>query len=181
MRHCYLTVLFVILICHWPIAANGLLKGATQVDELRAYYLMIEQNMWRIVDSGNDPEHALNQIFIGHSIFINDNISRMSHSLSDFQLLDSVYEWKVLETNIITLDNLFEALRLLLKEKVQRLDELQATDFADTVFKDNHYPVNGTLEMIENIMVKQGMYYKAMLVGIRLGNLHSIVVFEWQR
>lgn len=165
MRLWHLIVPTMMLMCRWPIEVNGLLKGATQVDELRAYYLMIEQNMWAIAQSGNDHSHVLDQIFEGHRIFVDDNITLVPNTLHDFKLLETVYEWKLLETDIITLDNLFEALRLLLRENLQRLDELQATDFADTVFKDTHYPVNGTLEKIDNIMIKQGMYYKAMLVG----------------
>lgn len=177
MRLWHLIVPTMMLMCRWPIEVNGLLKGATQVDELRAYYLMIEQNMWAIAQSGNDHSHVLDQIFEGHRIFVDDNITLVPNTLHDFKLLETVYEWKLLETDIITLDNLFEALRLLLRENLQRLDELQATDFADTVFKDTHYPVNGTLEKIDNIMIKQGMYYKAMLVGTPMWSTNCEYIF----
>lgn len=163
-RKIVLTVFTVILACGlWP-TSTALLKGATKLDELRAYYLLIEQNMWRIAETETDQNHALQQLFEGHRVFIDENLSKV-YTESDFKILNTVYEWKLLETDIITMNKLFEAFRFLLQQNHEHFDELAATDFADTVFKDEHWPVNGTLETIFNIMIKQGMYYKAMLVG----------------
>lgn len=159
-----LAVIFVFGICLMPSNVNGLLNGATKMDVLRAYYLMIEQNMWRLIETENDKNHAVQQIFEGHRVFVDENITKI-YTENDFDILNTVYEWKLLETNIIAVNKLFEAFRFLLQQSHEHFDELAATDFADTVFKDDHFPVNETLNMIENIMVKQGMYYKAMLVG----------------
>lgn len=159
-----LAVIVICAVCLMPSHVNGLLNGATKMDELRAYYLMIEQNMWRLIETENDRNHGLQQIFEGHRIFVDDNITKV-YTENDFKILNTVYEWKLLETDIITVNKLFEAFRFLLQQNHEHFDELAATDFADTVFKDEHWPVNETLNMIENIMVKQGMYYKAMLVG----------------
>lgn len=159
-----LTALTVILACGlWP-TSNALLKGVTKLDELRAYYLLIEQNMWRIAQTETDQNHALQQLFEGHRVFIDENLSKI-YTESDFKILNMVYEWKLLETDIITMNKLFEAFRFLLQQNHEHFDELAATDFADTVFKDEHWPVNATLDTIYNIMIQQGMYYKAMLVG----------------
>lgn len=159
-----LTTLSVILLCGFCATANGLLRGATKIDELRAFYLRIEQNMWEIVEKETDQSHTVKQLFEGHRVFIDENMAKV-YSENDFHVLDAVYEWKLLENDLVALNNLFEAFRFLLQQNHEHLDQLAARDFTDTVLKDTHWPVNETFEKIDNIMVKQGMYYKAMLVG----------------
>ncbi|XP_059609555.1 uncharacterized protein LOC132256957 isoform X2 [Phlebotomus argentipes] len=149
---------------------NGVLagKGATVIDTLRDYYLSIEDHSWKIVNRGagiHHPDKILKPVYKMHKIFAIDNIT---HDMEDYELttLDRIYEWKLLETDLMTVNNLFEVFRQELEKPLQNMDhfdELSAIDFTDTVFEDKHWPIPETFDKIENIMVNQGLYYKAMV------------------
>lgn len=144
-------------------------RGITAIDVTRDKYFDLELNLWNTLDNVNQLD-GLKQIFQQHRTFADEYFSDKvtpgnSGGGNEFIVLDTFYEWKVLEKDLITLNNLFEAFRMPLQEYVNEFNELALHDLTETVLNDEYFPVAKTMDQIENIMVKQGLYYKAMLVG----------------
>lgn len=160
-------ILWLTLTCY--VGAHG---QGIQIDAVRANYAALEENSWSVIENGIDHAQSLKQIMKNYRQFVQDELISQQ-SVNDFIVFDKIYEWKILQQSLITLNNLFEAYRLMLSQNVEDLDNLALNDFAETVLFDKDWPVNQTLDEIENIMVKQGLYYKAMLVSGR-GDLFRI-------
>lgn len=139
----------------------------TSIDVSRARYLELEQNLWNTLRYTNQL-NGLNTTFSEHRKFVADYIDPIAQLIKSDGLitLNQIYEWNYLQQDLLVLNNLFEALRVPLDKYVNDFDELALNDFTDTILNDERFPVKGTLEQIENIMVKQALYYRAMLVCI---------------
>lgn len=157
----YNKFLWLALTCY--VSVQGQINGI-QTDVARNEYLTMEENSWSVIENGIDHVQSLKQIIKLYRQFIEDKLTSQL-SVNDFIMFDKIYEWKVLQQNLITLNSLFEAYRLMLSQYVEEFDNLALNDFAETVLFDKDWPVNQTLDQIENIMVKQGLYYKATLVS----------------
>lgn len=169
----YLLFLFVavIFVCDFVPVTNALLKGATFIDDTRARYIELEKESWNIVENGVDQNAILKQIFTNHNLFI-DNFLTNSLQENQFLVLESLYEWKTLEaTALWPTDRLFDQFKSLLNKSDEFFDKLANEDFADTVLNDRT-SVKESLEQIENIMIKQSVYYKAGSVG----TIYSIIM-----
>lgn len=141
--------------------------GATSIDVSRARYLEIETNLWTTLGYTNQL-NGLKETFREHRKFVTEYVDPIMQFISNdgFIALNPIYEWNYLQQDLLVLNNLFEALRVPLDKYVDDFDELALNDFTDTILHDERFPVNGTLDQIENIMVKQALYYRAMLVCI---------------
>lgn len=155
-------ILWLALTCYVSVQGQGI-----QIDAVRSEYIALEENSWSVIENGIDHAQSLKQIMKNYREFIEDQLTS-AQSVNDFITFDKIYEWKLLQQNLITLNNLFEAYRLMLSQYVEEFDNLALNDFAETVLFDKDWPVNQTLDQIENIMVKQGLYYKATLVSNEL-------------
>lgn len=161
----FLSIVLVILFENvWALKQ----KGASSIDFTRHNYLQLENTSWSVVENDINQKNVLNSIFDIHRAFV-DKYLRQDFYGNEFIILEPIYEWKVLEKDLLSLNSLFDTFRQLLGQYVDsNYDERAISDFAETVLTDKHWPVNETLDQIENIMVKQGLYYKALLVGIFL-------------
>ncbi|GAB0095757.1 uncharacterized protein DMENIID0001_111780 [Sergentomyia squamirostris] len=166
MKYTLVIVIFALIARSASVVEAG--RGATVIDTLRDYYLSLEEQAWKIVSRGSSnihPDRILQPVYKLYRMFALKNITK---DLEDYELvaLDRIYEWKILERDLMSVNNLFEVFRQELEkplQNVENFDELSALDFADTVFKDKHWPIPETFDQIENIMVNQGLYYKAMV------------------
>lgn len=156
-------ILWLAVTCYASV--QGQITSDIQIDAIRSEYLTLEENSWSVVENGIDHTQALQQIFKNYREFVQDKL-KSPQSVNDFLIFERIYEWKELQQNLITLNNLFEAYRLMLSQYVDVFDNLALNDFAETVLFDKDWPVNQTLDQIENIMVRQGLYYKATLVSL---------------
>lgn len=152
-------ILWLALTCHVCVQGQGIV-----VDVDRSDYIALEENSWSVIENGVDHTESLKQIMRNYRQFVEDHMTS-EQSVNDFIAFDKIYEWKLLQQSLMTLNNLFEACRLMLSQYVEEFDNLALNDFAETVLFDKDWPVNQTLDEIENIMVKQGLYYKATLVS----------------
>lgn len=155
----YNKILWLALTCYVSVQGQGI-----QVDVVRSDYIALEENSWSIIENGIDHAQSLKQIMKNYREFVEENLNS-PQSVNDFISFEKIFEWKVLQQSLITLNNLFEAYRLILSQYVEEFDNLALNDFAETVLFDKDWPVNQTLDEIENIMVKQGLYYKTTLVS----------------
>lgn len=159
MNYFYNKILWLTLTCYVSVHGQGI-----QIDAVRSEYIGLEENSWSIIENGIDHTQSLSQIIKNYHKFVEDQL-KSPQSVNDFITLDKIYEWKILQANLMTLNNLFEAYRLILSKSLDEYDNLALTDLAEAVLTDKDWPVNETLDEIENIMVKQGLYYKATLVS----------------
>lgn len=149
--------------CHLFGAIDGYGKGATTVDLVRAHYLQMEAELWSIVENGVDQSSVLNQILGQHKAFIDRNITLNDYNENEFFLLEKIYEWNVVKESLLPIRSLFDSFKTVVDKNVNQFNTLELTDLADTVLSETEL-INGTAENIENFMVKQGTYYKVMLV-----------------
>lgn len=157
------------------------LKGSTDVDELRHRYLELESRAMTIVSQMDTVENqkeedrtamrnvVLRELIEIYSGFASGDLGADdTYNEDDYAILTRFYEWQLLQSDLINVHKLFDAFRQFMRNKNQlpRDDpdlELASLDLTDTVLSDPHFPVNGTLDQIDTIMVRQGVYYKAQL------------------
>lgn len=139
---------------------------STSIDLSRAKYLDLELNLWNTIENV-DQLNALKQIFQNHREYSQQYLSKKDivPEGDEFIVLQRFYEYQLLQDDLQTIDNLYQVYEQLLEKYTNRFDELAILDFADVILFDERFPINKTLEQIENIMVKQALYYKVMLVG----------------
>lgn len=143
-------------------------KGITTIDLCRTKLLDMELNLWNTLDN-MDQINGLKQIFNEYRGFVDAHLSAnatQADAGNGFIVLDQIFEWKVLDKDLTAVHNLFDAFALSLQKYYVNFDELALNDLTETILNDEYFPVAKTMEQIENIMVKQGLYYKAALVGI---------------
>lgn len=157
-------VLPFIITCNLFIAINCYLPSkASTIDIHRAQYFQLEAELWSIVENGVDQPSVLSQVLRQHKSFIDNNLTTHNYDENDFFLFESIYEWKVLKDDFLPIQSLFDTFRPILNKNVDNINSLELNDFAETVMQDQEKIV-GTLDNIENVMIKQGTYYKVMLV-----------------
>ncbi|XP_021694805.1 uncharacterized protein LOC5564091 isoform X2 [Aedes aegypti] len=157
------------------------LKGSTDVDALRHRYFELENRAWTIVNQIDKVDNQkeddrrvqrniiLKELIDIYSGFANDDIGpENSYDEDDYYILKRFYEWQLLEQDLINVHKLFDAIRQFMANRNQLPAddadfELASMDITDTVLSDPQFPVNSTLDEIDRIMIRQGMYYKAQL------------------
>lgn len=178
-------VIAIVLLSGTSDAARKL-KGSTDVDTLRHRYLEMEKRAWTIVNQidkvDNQKEEdrrlqrniILKELLDIYSGFANNDLgSDSTYNEDDYFILKRFYEWQLLEQDLINVHKLFDAIRQFMRNKDHRPGddadlELAIMDITDTVLSDPHFPVNSTLDEIDRIMIRQGMYYKAQLVTYKI-------------
>lgn len=170
-----LTITTILLCVYPPSTTSAKQEGSTTIDELRARYLEIERTSWEFVTNDRlDQNKKLQEIFQEHTPFAIINLG-VDYQENEFQTLNGLYDWKFLEKDLVTINNLFiEFRRNLERQTNEGFDETSSVDLAETILLDEHYPISETLQQIENIMINQALYYKANLVSLIIKHLdHS--------
>lgn len=161
-RIVWLAVVFVA--CVRSNAAIEVANEATPTDVLRASFVHFEQELWSIIENGVDQPSVGRHIMDEYRKFVAANLTQNLIG-NNYVFMERVYEWKILEKDILSLDNLFNAFRPILNRRFDPEEQRALTDFTETVLSDEQFPVNETLNKIENIMIKQGLYYRVALVS----------------
>jgi hypothetical protein len=154
----YKKILWMALMCYVSVQGQN---SAIQVDAIRNEYLTLEENSWSVIENGIDHMQSLKQVMKMYRQFVQDQLMSLQ-SVTDFVMFDKFYEWKVLQQNLMTVNNLFDPFKLMLSQHVEEFDNLALNDFAETVLFDKSGSINQTLDQIENNMVKQALYYRLM-------------------
>lgn len=149
--------------CNLLCAISGYTKGATSTDVVRAQYLQLEAELWSIIENGVDQSSVLNQILNQHKAFVNQNITNIDYNENEFYLLEKIFEWNIVKESLTPIRTLFDSFQVIVDKNGDQFNRLELIDLADTILSESEN-INGTAENIENFMVKQGTYYKVMLV-----------------
>lgn len=169
-------VLLLCLITFSNYVLSSRFEGSTECDFVRSSYIELERSLWeKYVDkvSSLSRQDRLYKIFNQHYTFIHQY---MDTNFDDeaFTVLAKFYEWNIIEPDVKSIHSLFKDSfrhRLELELETNEIngvgfDERAGLDLAETILTDPLWPVNGTIEKIQNNIYNQGLYYKAKSVRI---------------
>lgn len=154
----------VFVTCVRSNTAIEVFNEATPTDVLRATFVHFEQELWSIIENGVDQPSVGRHILDEYRKFASANLTQ-NFIGNDYVFMERVYEWKILEKDIFSLNNIFDVLRPMLEKSFDQIERHELTDFTETVLSDPVFSVNETLNKIDNIMIKQGLYYRVGLVS----------------
>lgn len=148
-------------------------EGSAECDFARSSYMQMEKNLWdKYVDKVSTSltrSERLHKIFNQHFMFIQQHINT-SFNEGDFGVLSRFYEWNIIQPDVKSIhmlfkDNFLHQLETDLESNdVDGFNERAGLDLAETILTDPLWPVNATLEKIQNNIYSQGLYYKAKSV-----------------
>lgn len=162
-RIVWLAVVFVVCV-HTTCTAIEVTNEATPTDVVRATFVLFEQELWNVIENGVDQTSVSRHIFDEYRKYVDANLTQ-NFNTNDYEFMEPVYEWKLLEKDIFSMNIMFDVLRTLLEKRFDQIERHELTDFTDTVLYDPLNSVNDTLNKIAYIMIKQGLYYKVQLVS----------------
>ena len=148
-------------------------RGGSEPDFGRHTYMQVENLTWEKYVNREDVSQNLKlfNIFDQHQKFVKTHLNEF-YEPDDFHVLRRFYEFNLLEKDMLEVHNLFEAYRQHLENELKigdkvagGFDERASLDFVETVLYDAQWPVNATLEQMQQIINGQGLYYKAIMVG----------------
>lgn len=163
-----------LLVTLLSFAQSSRYEGAGEADFARSSYIQLEKSLWdKYVDKITtlSLSERLYKIYNQHYVFIQQLLSS-NYDDRDFSVLARFYEWNVIEPDIKSVhalfkDNFRHRLEVELETndvKADGFDERAGLDMAETILSDPLWPVNSTLEKIQNNVYNQGLYYKAKSV-----------------
>lgn len=162
-------------ITHLHLVQSFRYEGSNECDFVRSSYIQMERNLWEKyvdkVSSALPQNDRLKKIFAQHHMFIEQYMDK-PYDGEAFNVLKNFYEWTNLESDVKSIHQLFKdhfqrRLELELENNDVNdggFDERASLDLAETVVSDPLWPVNATLEKIQNNIYNQGLYYKAKSV-----------------
>lgn len=159
-----IAVMMLCITCHLFGTSDGYTKGSAAIDFLRSQYLQMEAELWSIIENGVDQSSVLNQILGQHKAFIDSNLTANDYNENNFHLFEKIYEWNMVKDSLVPIRSLFDSFRTVIDKNHEHFNSLELTDLADTILSEWEL-INGTAANIDTFMVKQGTYYKIMLVG----------------
>lgn len=151
--------------------------GITSIDLDRNNYVALETTLWSLIERLDTPA-AISAIFEMHHNFTVAHLPFAAPGTIEsdaFIALASIYEWKLLEGHMMGVTNLFEVVRLTLEKWATQpapvsYDRLELLDLAETIQDDSKqsFRVASTMDDMDNIMVMQNLYSRAMMVKIKM-------------
>lgn len=169
--------LLSLIITHLNFVKTSRYEGLTECDFVRSSYVQLEKSLWDKYVEKNSLSLArhevLFKIFNQHFMFIEQYLNN-DYSDQYFSVLERFYEWKIIEPDVKSIHALFkDHFRQRLEKELDKnddnsgdFDERACLDLAETVLSDPLWPVNGTIEKIQNNIYDQGLYYKAKSVRV---------------
>lgn len=168
--------LLCLLITHLSFVQSSRYEGSTDVDFARSSYIQLEKSLWdKYVNkiTSLSMTDRLYKIYNQHFVFI-EQFMNNNYNDQDFSVLARFYEWNVIEPDVRSVHALFkdsfrERLRIELTSNDvngEGFDERAGLDLAETVLTDPLWPVNATMEKVQNNVYNQGLYYKAKSVRV---------------
>ncbi|TDG40589.1 hypothetical protein AWZ03_012986 [Drosophila navojoa] len=143
----------------------------TEVDALRMEYLSLERALWiylnKTANSQNNKETQLRKVYDSHRSFINRPQMDRQFASDKYQIMHH-YEWNQLELKLVELNRIFDFYKNTLMKPVSsdRLEERAVLDLTETVLRnDKHFSMSQIFQTIEEYMVKQALYYRAMVAS----------------
>lgn len=146
-------------------------KTLAPIIALRLEYVSLEKSLWQYLGepAKNDEAKQLRKVFETHRNVVNSNFSR-DFDPTRYSILVNHYEWNGLEVDLQELDGLFKYFRGFINRYLDGDYDKQAIlDLCNDALHENKKSVNipDVIERIHNVMVRQTLYYRAMMVRIQ--------------
>ncbi|XP_062138828.1 uncharacterized protein LOC133847665 isoform X2 [Drosophila sulfurigaster albostrigata] len=144
-----------------------------EVDALRKEYIALEKSLWEYLDnspsnSQNNRDTLIKKIYSSHREFINRPQISHKFALDHYKVLNH-YEWTLLEMKLFQLSGIYDDAykdKLMSAPTSQNLEERAVLDLTDHVLRnDKTFSMSQIFQEIEYMMVKQALYYRAMLTA----------------
>ncbi|XP_061388415.1 uncharacterized protein LOC133323509 [Musca vetustissima] len=143
-----------------------------EIDAIRQEYLSLEKSLWQHLDrstNNRNAEQQLRKIIDSHRRFVQQHMGQGTEWQEGKYDILNHYEWSILERDLIQIDNLFGVFAAYLRShhnSAADLEEQQLMDVTESVLRnDKTFSMARILQDIELIMVKQTMYYRAMMAS----------------
>lgn len=143
---------------------------AIEIDETRDQYLSLEQSLWQHLNrspNNRNTEQQMRKIIDSHRKLINERMNS-SWPMGKYEILNH-YEWSILERDLQQIETLFNAFKLLLNSEENSVELTRSNDLEDLMENilrnDKTFSMDRIFQDTELIMVKQTMYYRAMMVS----------------
>lgn len=141
-----------------------------EIDAARDQYLSLEQSLWQHLNrsqNNRNTEQQMRKIIDSHRKFINEHMNSTWPALK-YEILNH-YEWSILESDLQQIETLFGAFKRLLNSQENSVELTQSQDLNDIMDNilrnDKTFSMGRIFQDTELIMVKQAMYYRAMMVS----------------
>uniref|UniRef100_A0A0A1XQQ1 CinA-like protein n=2 Tax=Zeugodacus cucurbitae TaxID=28588 RepID=A0A0A1XQQ1_ZEUCU len=136
-----------------------------QVDTTRNEYIALQQSLWRYLNKeGTSKSSQLRKVYDSHRTFISDHF-QSNFEVGRYDILNH-YEWSLLERDLLQIDRMFDYYQNYLNEhnNSAEVNERAILDICETVLRnDNVFSMSRIFQDVELVMVKQTLYYRAML------------------
>ncbi|XP_055914156.1 uncharacterized protein LOC129947566 isoform X2 [Eupeodes corollae] len=147
------------------VEVNAKRNVALEVDTSHAEYVFIEKALWKYIARPRITREAqLKKVYDSHRNFARDNLQR-TFDENRYEIIQHS-EWIMLKSDLVYLNSIFEAFRVFLNTHPinGEYNEQAALDLCDNVLRnDSTFSIEKIFKQIELIMVKQAMYYRALL------------------
>lgn len=167
-----LTLLFCLNYLMAEISSTMSLRpyAPIEIDAAREQYLSLEQSLWQHLNrspNNRNTEQQMRKIIDSHRKFINEHMNSTWPPLK-YEILNH-YEWSILEKDLQQIETLFGAFKRLLNSQENSVELTQSQDLNDIMDNilrnDKTFSMGRIFQDTELIMVKQAMYYRAMMVS----------------
>lgn len=149
------------------------LHAPIEIDAVREEYLSLEQSLWQHLDrstNNRNAEQQLRKIIDSHRRFVHQHM-QSTWEEDKYQILNH-YEWSLLERDLMQIEHLFGVFHNYLRAQhnnVEDIDEKSLMDVTENALRnDRTFSMARIFQDIELIMVKQTMYYRAMMVSLKV-------------
>ncbi|XP_017485333.1 PREDICTED: uncharacterized protein LOC108373907 isoform X2 [Rhagoletis zephyria] len=136
-----------------------------QVDATRCEYFALQDSLWDYLNrDGTSKSSQLRKVYDSHRKFVNDNL-QSNFEVGKYDILNH-YEWSLLERDLLQIDSIFGYYKNFMTEhnNTAELNERAVLDICETVLRnDNTFSMSRIFQDVELVMVKQALYYRAML------------------
>lgn len=162
-------------------------KALAPIIAVRLEYVSLEKSLWQYLSqpTKNDEAKQLKKVFETHRNVVNSNFtSEFDFDPMKYSILVNHYEWTDLEENLVELDGLFMHFRGLVNLYLDGDYDKQAIlELCNDALHENKDSIDipDLIEKMHNVMVRQTLYYRAMLVRIQtlfFNILFSFVFFR---
>ncbi|XP_032594744.1 uncharacterized protein LOC6566309 isoform X2 [Drosophila grimshawi] len=143
------------------------------VDALRNEYFHLVRDLWQYLEktgnSQNNRDQQLRKVYDSHRSFINKpEMDRAFNDGNQYQILHH-YEWALLESKLLNLNGIFYSFKhhLMKATTSNDVEERAVLDLTEAVLRnDKIFSMSQIFQEIEYCMVKQTMYYRAMVKSL---------------
>uniref|UniRef100_A0ABK9ND08 Uncharacterized protein n=1 Tax=Glossina morsitans morsitans TaxID=37546 RepID=A0ABK9ND08_GLOMM len=141
----------------------------SKIDAVREECISLEKSLWQHLNRisfNRSDEQLARKVIDTHRLFINENMSS-TWTEGKYHILNH-YEWSILERDLLLIESMFGFFMRFVNDHGNSVDleERAIMDLAESVLRnDKIFSMDRIFQDIELIMVKQALYYRALVAS----------------